>query len=408
MHYSMSSTRNLTNKRILIIGRRNGAQYFFSTHDFIVTYDCIEDIEQEGVAPYVARRVRDGFDGVLGVCEIATTVAHVIAAASGCNAPSQAAMLACQNKFISRNLQAQCVPKHVPAFCLSTDQQRDARYPIFVKPVRGSLSSFAQVVHSPKELDAHISAQHKNVIADNSFYESVLQLGHYKHEYLHTYKNFLCEELLRGTQVCVDGFVYDGNVTIFGTTRAHLLEGTLSFSRWDYPVHYTGINHLVKKLIAGIGLDNTCFNVELMVDGDDMHIIEVHARPSAQFAPLIKHVTGVCPLRAACLVALGRNPLLDIRSARGSHTVCCSCVLRKKNDALVTRVPTQDEIERIEREYPGVEVIVLADVGKRLSDYRQDCDTYRYGLITVPGVSFEEVEATRREIEARLMFTFED
>ena len=397
-------------KRLLVIGRRmTDYTTFFDSEcldGFSLTYDFIEDIVSEGVPQYVARRISDNFDGVLGpTTDIHKSIAHVIAAASGCNAPTQDAMLACKNKYISRLAQKKCVPKQVPKFFLYTDQQQEYNYPVFIKPVSGILSAFAQVIQNKQELHEHIAKNKDQVIADNKLYEQILSIGHYQHEHLHTYNEFLCEEYLQGTQVSVDGYVFKGNVHIYGIIQAHMLEGTLSFSRWDFPVHIDGVNELVTKLIAGIGLDNTTFNVELMVNDDNIFIIEVHARLSMQFVGLIENVTGVSPMLSMCKIALGQEPS-DSTTQSGKHNVCCSCVLRKTKDALVTRVPTQDEVRAIERAYPGVKVFVLVEAGKRLSDYRQDSDTFRYGLITVPGASIEDVERKRKEIEAQLQFKF--
>ncbi len=390
-------------KRLLVIGRATNSytRYFLQQGQLAITYDCIEDIEHEGVLCYIARRAGDNFDGVLGISELATTIANVIATANGCNAPTAAAVLACQNKYISRQAQAQCVPHHTPRYALLHQAEH---FPVFVKPARGSLSAFAQVIQTPQELARHVAKNAPLVKVDNALYKQILSLGHFAHKDLDTYKDFLCEEVVDGTQVCVDGYMFNGRVHIFGTTRAHLLEGTLSFSRWDFPVHIDGVDELVSKLVTGIGLNNCGFNVELMVGGQNIYVIEIHARPSTQFAWHIEQVTGHSPLQDTCLIALRQEPVAH--SKQQTHELASCFVLRKKNDALVTSVPTQFEIEAIERTYPGVEIVVLVKKGKRLSDYRQDSDTFRYCLINAAGASIEELEKAKKEIEVQLKFKF--
>jgi len=164
------------------------------------------------------------------------------------------------------------------------------------------------------------------------------------------------------------------------------------------------VDELVERLVLGVGLDNTCFNVELMVHGTQLYVIEIHARPSTQFAWHIEHATGQNPLQDACMIALGQQPVA--RKAQPVSNVACCCVMRIEHDALVTRVPLQTEIEAIQSTYPHVQIIVLVQVGKRLSDYRQDSDTFRYCLINAAGGSFEEIKKLRVEIEKQLQFTF--
>ncbi len=234
-------------KRILIISRATNSYASLADQPALCAYDIvldtIESIEAEGVASYITRRVHEisigrvVIDGVWAATELACTIAALIASQTGLPGPSPQSVLGCQNKYISRQVQHACVQAHTPPFALSREvlSSGDTTFPLFVKPVRGSLSAYAGIVHSRSELEAYMYTMKKNVVHDNVLYGQCMAFGEFSHEHCDTYNELLCESVLEGTQVCVDGYVYNERVVIIGTTRAHFLENSLSFSRWDFP-----------------------------------------------------------------------------------------------------------------------------------------------------------------------------
>lgn len=71
--------------------------------------------------------------------------------------------------------------------------------------------------------------------------------------------------------------------------ESHFLPNSLSFERFDYPCHFEKeleiqIEEVDKKLVDGIGLQNTLFNIEMKVDQTNgkIWIIEINSRLSLQ------------------------------------------------------------------------------------------------------------------------------
>lgn len=81
-------------------------------------------------------------------------------------------------------------------------------------------------------------------------------------------------------------------------------------------------------------------------------------------------------------LALGRQPE-PCQPGRGRHAFAVSHVLRRFRDAIVTRVPSAQEIENVLQRHPDLRVEVLATEGELLSRKLQDGQSYRYGIISV-------------------------
>jgi len=83
--------------------------------------------------------------------------------------------------------------------------------------------------------------------------------------------------------------------------------------------------------------------------------------------------------------------------------------VRRTTDGVARRVPTPDEIERVERSIPGCTVDVAVAVGDRLSEL-YDQDSYSYALATVY-LGADDEDALIRKYERALEglpFEFEE
>jgi hypothetical protein len=70
-------------------------------------------------------------------------------------------------------------------------------------------------------------------------------------------------------------------------------------------------------------------------------------------------------------------------------------------------VPTEDEIEALAREHPGMQLEVLVEEGMRLSelaDQDQDSYSYAYGLLFVGASSARRLRERIRTIKENLKF----
>lgn len=144
--------------------------------------------------------------------------------------------------------------------------------------------------------------------------------------------------------------------------------------------------------MEGIGFSHGMFNVEFMFDGatDAIRIIEINPRMASQFADLHEKVDGRNTYSLLLDLALGRRPPAW-QSGRGRHAVAVSHVLRRFDDALVAKVPSQHQIDKVLQRHPDLRVEVLATEGELLSRELQDGRSYRYGIISVGGRDLQEI-----------------
>jgi hypothetical protein len=315
-------------------------------------------------------------DGVLGTKDRSALVAALLAERLDLPGPSPAAVLACQLKDRSRELQRRLVPEATPAAWPLRDGPPPFAPPFFVKPVVGRLSLGARRIDSLEELDALEPPDYVREYAELAGFEA---------------DGFLAEELLHGDEVTVEGFVHGGHVTVVGVTDSVKYPGTNSFQRFEYPSalppeRIAELRAVVERLLPGLGFDGGFFNVELVVpEAGAAQLLEVNGRLASQFAPLVEAVEGRSTYDALFALAAGDAPAWEERAPAG---VALSYALRVFEDALVEAVPPEE---------PGVELLVRP--GKRLSEQGvNDVASYRLAIFDVWG---ETREAAVAAAEAR-------
>ncbi len=303
-------------------------------------------------------------------------------------------MLRTAHKYYSRVAQRASVPEATPDFDLIDLRALDGgppavRMPCFLKPVKGSFSVLTREVRTWEEARAFL--------ADPSvaeYTERFLQeFGRLLREFTTCNvdaRHFLAESLLAGEQVTVEGWCRGGAVEILGIVDSVVAPGTRSFVRFDYPsVHDRAtqdrMSALVRRVIPALGLENTLFNVELMVDRrtGDLGIIEVNPRMAGQFADLYEKVDGVNGYEVALALAVGEEP--PLRRGEGRYRVAASAPLRVFEPVRAVRVPNAEDVARAEALYPGTMVWVECRAGDELADFRrfEDGASSRYGVINL-------------------------
>jgi biotin carboxylase len=319
-------------------------------------------------------------DGVVGTKDRSALVAAQLATRLGLPGPTPAALLACQLKDRSRELQRALVPAATPRAWALRDGPPPFPPPYFVKPVVGRLSLGARRVDSVEEL---ARLEPPAYVAEYARLAGVPAEG------------FLVEELLDGDEVTVEGFVADGEVTVVGVTDSVKYPGTNSFQRFEYPSALPSerieeLREVVVRLLPGLGFDGGFFNVELAVPAAGRaQIVEVNGRIASQFAPLVEAVEGRSTYEALVAVAAGEAPAWE---PRVPHGVAISTAVRVFEDGLVEAVPGPQ---------PGVELLV--EPGRRLSEQGvNDVESYRLAIVDTWAPTRPEAIALAEERAASL------
>jgi biotin carboxylase len=373
------------------------------------TLDILSLIEET-----VARYEREEIAGVTSAVGYpGMPVASIIAERLGLPGPKVECVLLCEHKYYSRLSQKALVPSAVPPFQIVAPTELDKHdppdipFPLFLKPVKSCFSINAQQIASLHEL--------RRVAQTNSMPEGFLRpfddllKAHTNYEF--DASQLMCEALLEGVQVSLEGYVCKGQVRTLGIIDSLMFPGTISFERFVYPSRLpaavqTRMSQLAETFMRGIGYDNALFNMELMYNPatGEIHIIEVNPKIASQFPDLFEKVDGESSYAPLLQIALGQEPNFPAR--RGAFKLAASCVLRTFADRRVTRAPSREQIAELTRRFPDARIEISVSAGQLLSDIVQDGKSFRYGLVNIGANSPEELDAKFEFCKNALNFEF--
>lgn len=369
-----------------------------------------------------AEKELDAFDGsidaIVGYWDFpVSTLVPILAERYGTRATSLESVVKCEHKYWSRLEQRKVVDEH-PRFAL-VDLEGDPRppeglrFPMWLKPVKSYSSELAFGVKDEEEFAGAVAEIRKGISRIGKPFEFVMERLDLPPEVAAAGgRACLAEESLSGVQAAVEGYVHDGEVTVYGVLDSINYPDTSCFLRHQYPAALPDpvvlrLKDVSKRVIEQIGMDWATFSIEYFYDAakDEISLLEINPRHSQSHAELFEFVDGVPNHHCMLSLALGRDPELPYR--RGPYEVAAKWYLRQFTDGLVRRVPTPEEVERVEREIPGVRVTVQAREGQRLSDLPgQDSYSFELAHIFTGADSEEEMRAKYDRCVAMLPFEF--
>lgn len=316
----------------------------------------------------------------------------------GLPGPKPAPILLCEHKYYSRVEQSRLVPSATAKFHLIDPEdlrtvENISMFPGFLKPVKSCMSKNAFQIENRAELRKRA----QGALLPEFFILPFNDLVRNYTDWPLNANYLLYEELLEGNQVSMEGFVFQGQVTVMGIIDAIMFPGTFSFKRFQYPSKLPAhvlrrMEQMASDFLKGIGYDNAMFNIEMIYspEKNSVHIIEINPKIASQFPDLFEKVDGSNSYEVMMRIALGMPPGFVRR--QGRYKIAASCVLRTFDDKLVRKIPDPVNIKAVEHKFPGALVQVIATPGKKLSDQLQDSHSFRYGLINMGANSELELE----------------
>ena len=310
-----------------------------------------------------------------------------------------------EHKYWSRLEQQKVLDAH-PGFGLVdlADTPRPPehlRFPVSLKPEKSFSSALVYKVRDRAEFDAAVRAIRNGIGPVGVPFDYLLGMLDLPPEIAEVGgQACLAEEAVGGQQVTVEGYVQHGKVHAYGVIDSINYEGGSSFLRYQYPSQLpTEVTHRLIELsecvIRQVGLDDGMFNIEYFwePETDAINLLEVNPRLSQSHARLFAAVDGAPNHRCMVRLALGQEPELPYR--QGDAAIAGKWFLRRFSDGLVRRVPTPSEVERIQRDLPGVRIEILPKRGDRPSDLPGQ-DSYSYVLAQIFVGAGDEAELTHR------------
>lgn len=354
-----------------------------------------------------AREKLDAFEGsvdaIVGFWDFpVSTMLPLLREPYGLPSPTFEAVLKCEHKYWSRLEQARCVPGFTPGFCavdpFADDPagQVEIDYPFWIKPVKAASSFLGFKVRNRHELDHAMEITRRRINRFGNPFNYLLQYTELPPEVAPVDGNHcIAEAIIAAEHQCtLEGYVHAGEMKVYGIVdsfRSGMYPS--SFTRYQYPTTLPEsvqerMIEAAQTFLRHIGYDDSPFNMEFFWDSitDDLWLLEVNARISKSHAPLFKYVDGMYHHKVMVDTALGRRP--DFPHRRGDHRYAAKFMWRVVSDAIVARVPTDDEIRRLRERIPDLQLQIHVHEGMRLSELAdQDSYTYEIAVLFLGGDS---------------------
>jgi len=344
----------------------------------------------------------------------------ILASERGIPAPSLESLVKCEHKYWSRLEQKASVPECVPAFSafdpFADDplSQVEVPFPFWVKPVKSHSSQLGFEIHDEQQFREAVEEIRGAIEAVGDAFNAVLKRLDLPEELQGAGGNTcLAEGLVTGIQAAPEGTMSDGHFQVHGLLDMHKDEAGTSFERFDYPAATVPAEvqermvDISERYLRRVGFDNGCFNSEFLWDEqqDRIWMIEVNTRISQSHSDLFVKVDGASNHEVAIDVALGERPEMPHREGR--FKVAAKCMILRDEDAVVTRVPTPEELAKVKEDFEDTVVSLHCEEGDRLSETPHQ-DSYRYiiGDAYVGANSREELQEKFDAVVEALDFRF--
>lgn len=352
------------------------------------------------------RRFGGSVDAILAYRDFPeSTIQPILAQRLGVPSASLEAVLKCEHKHWSRVEQKKVVPEHVPRFVrfhpfdADPRAQIDIPYPFWMKPVKSFASHLGFKVDNDASFERALNETRKHVKRLSEPFDRVLErvdlpleVGEVGQVYC------LAEEIIGGHQCTLEGCRSGGETFVLGVVDSIRVAGGSSFQRYQYPSGLPAgvqarMRKVAQKVVEQLEYDDACFNVEFFWSEPDdrLWLLEINPRIALHHADLFEKVDGYSNYEMAVEVGLGRAPTM----ARGEREFACAatCFVRELEDAVVTRVPSEQTVREIEERIPGTRIELRVKEGQRLSDLaEQDAYSYALALVYVGGRDEEDLQ----------------
>ncbi|MEU5716077.1 ATP-grasp domain-containing protein [Streptomyces sp. NPDC020403] len=372
-----------------------------------------------------ARGVLDAHEGsidaIVGYWDFpVSTLVPILGQEYGTRTTSLESVVKCEHKYWSR-LEQQKVVDAYPRFGrvdLDSDDPQPpegVRFPMWLKPALSYSSELAFGVSDMTEFRAAVDEIRAGISRVGRPFEAILDLLELPPEMADVGGQVcLAEEAMTGLQVAVEGYVHNGEVTVYGVLDSINYPDSPCFLRHQYPSTLppqviAQLHDVSKRTMRRIGMDEATFSIEYFYDPStgQVKLLEINPRHSQSHAEMFEYVDGVANHHRMISLALGEDP--SVKGGRGDYRMAAKWYYRWFGDGSVHQVPTPEEIAAIEREIPGVRIDVVPAEGQKLSALSgQDSYSYEVAHIFTGGDDEEDLRRKFDRCVAALGLTFDD
>ncbi|MGM0645852.1 MAG: ATP-grasp domain-containing protein [Thermodesulfobacteriota bacterium] len=369
----------------------------------------VESLDIPGLIEKASKRIESFRGPVHGIVSYydfpATLLAALLATRFDLPGPSLEAVLKCENKYWSRLVQKECVPEYIPQFQVfnPADPKAYAKIglmpPFWVKPIKSFRSFLAfEIIDAHQFENAMGICQSKENFLSEPF-KILMGMCRPPCPFADMEETFLAETSIGGGAQCtLEGYVYHGQVSLYGTIDSVREPDRSTFSRYEYPSCLPEgvikrMQAIARTVVHACGLDNAVFNIEFFYDqtADAIWLLEINPRISQSHANLFEKVHGVSHHSVMLDVALGQRPR-PIEHDRGPYQKAANFMLRTHTPGRIYRTPSGEDIERLLRQQPDTLLRINVREGQHLSELEnQDMYSYELATLTIGGQDQEDL-----------------
>ncbi len=333
-----------------------------------------------------ARQQLDAFDGpidaIVGYWDFPTVaMMAVLRREYGLRGPSLESVLRCDHKFWSRSIQREVVPDMIPEFAAVDpwDEQSGGYpetpldFPFWMKPVKAHSSILGFKINDRQQFEEAIQRTRRGLKRFAEPFDVLLSYADLPPS-IDEMGGWACiaEGLIsKGNQCTLEGYVFEGDVVIYGIVDSLRGPNGSSFHAYQYPSRLSEsvrdkMCQAATSVIERIELDDTPFNIEFYhhEKDDSIHLLEINARISKSHSPLFNKVEGVPHKEVMLDVALGKRP--DYPTRNGDYQFAAKFMPRiydPDDSDVIQSLPSESELRAVEESIDGVEIQLLIDEG---------------------------------------------
>ena len=365
-----------------------------------LTYEdirSVSDFDIEGLIERAVdnmRSVAGGPDAVASFFDFPGTVmVPVLAKEFGLPGASLESVMKCENKYWSRLEQQRVVPEHIPQFrAFSPDGEGvfgslGLLPPFWIKPIKSFRSFLAFQINDERQFSEVMPVCREKGGLMSEPFRWLMERHGMPSEIAEMPETFIAETPIGGWQCTLEGYCFDGRVSVYGVVDSIREPDSSSFARYEYPSALPlEIQHrmmdVVRQVIDRIGFDGAPFNAEFFYDqtSDQVWLLEINPRISQSHADMFEKVHGVSHHAVMVDLALGRKP--RAMEKRGRFNVAGNFMFRTFESGRVLRTPSQSALDRLRQRQPMTEVSIDVKPGQHLKELRNQ-DMYSYQLANV-------------------------
>jgi hypothetical protein len=376
-------------------------------------------VELLGLARERLRAFEGSIDGIIAFFDFpVTTILPILCREFGLPGPSLESVLKCEHKYWSRLEQQQVAPNAVPQFFAFDPfdeaflEKTPLLFPFWIKPAKSFRSYLSYRINEASDFVNAISHMREHIDRIATSFEPLMEGVAIPAEVADRGgRCCIAESPLSGQMCTIEGFVYNGKVTVYGVVDSVREADRSSFSRYEYPSRLPAyvqeiMRDIATRVMTQIGYDSAAFNMEFFYSQteDRAYILEINPRLSQSHGYLFQQVDGTAHHQVMLDLSLGEKPHLP--TGEGPHTHAAKFMLRYHEDGVVTRAPGLEEIEELQKQFPGSMVDVLVAPGQRLSELHNQ-DSYSFEVADIYLSADSESELLERYARATEILRFE-